>query len=250
MASLTRLLSADMGSSLLVSASWQMKRSRVSAWRAEPAWMVVKPFTPDDRVSSRGSASRSRTSPTMATSGAMRRKPGDQSAQVDGRAVGSGRPGLHGGHVGQGDVGLEDLLGDDHPLGRVELGRAARQERGLARAGGAGEHDRELGPHAGGEEPGHGRAEHVAGHQFVERAEGHAGEAADVDHQVAAAADVAVHDVQPRPVVELGVLQALGRVELAVAGRRVVEDLGQRPRHVVVVVEDLVVVARRARRGA
>jgi hypothetical protein len=24
-----------------VSASWQMNRSRVSAWRAEPAWMVV-----------------------------------------------------------------------------------------------------------------------------------------------------------------------------------------------------------------
>ena len=52
--------------------------------------------------------------------------------------------------------------------------------------------------------------------QLVERAERHAGELADVDEQVAAAADVAVHDVQAGAVVELGVLQALGRVELAV----------------------------------
>ena len=60
---------------------------------------------------------------------------------------------------------------------------------------------------------------------------------------VAAAADVAVDDVQAGAVVELGVLQTLGRVELAVDWRGVVEDLGERAEHVVVVVEDLVVVA-------
>ena len=75
MLSLTRVLSAARGSSLEESESWQMKRSRVRAWRAEPAWMVVKPFTPDDKVSRSGRASLSRTSPTIATSGAMRRKP-------------------------------------------------------------------------------------------------------------------------------------------------------------------------------
>ena len=73
--SLTRLFSAAMGSSLEASESWQMNRSRARAWRAEPAWMVVNPCTPDDSVSSRGSASRSRTSPTTATSGAMRKNP-------------------------------------------------------------------------------------------------------------------------------------------------------------------------------
>ena len=71
--SATRLVSAPRGRS--VSESWHTKRRRVSAWRAEPAWMVVYPFTPDDNVSSSGRASRSRTSPTMATSGAMRRNP-------------------------------------------------------------------------------------------------------------------------------------------------------------------------------
>src|SRR5438105_1012085 len=34
-----------------------MKRNRVSAWRAEPAWIVVRPFTPEDKVSRRGRAS-------------------------------------------------------------------------------------------------------------------------------------------------------------------------------------------------
>jgi hypothetical protein len=34
-----------------------MNRSRVRAWRAEPAWIVVNPLTPDDTVESKGSAS-------------------------------------------------------------------------------------------------------------------------------------------------------------------------------------------------
>jgi hypothetical protein len=41
MLSLTSEFSAASGSPPDVSASWQMNRSRVSAWRAEPAWMVV-----------------------------------------------------------------------------------------------------------------------------------------------------------------------------------------------------------------
>jgi hypothetical protein len=60
---------------------------------------------------------------------------------------------------------------------------------------------------------------------------------------VAAAGEVAVHDVEPGAVVELGVLEAFGGVELAVAGRGVVEELGEGPDDVVVVVEGLVVVA-------
>jgi hypothetical protein len=47
-----------------------------------------EPFTPDERVSRRGSASRSRTSPTMAMSGAMRRKPAT-SDEVDLGPVGA-----------------------------------------------------------------------------------------------------------------------------------------------------------------
>ncbi|MEZ5176860.1 MAG: hypothetical protein R2746_00875 [Acidimicrobiales bacterium] len=58
-----------------------------------------------------------------------------------------------------------------------------------------------------------------------------------------ATADVAVHDVQAAAVVELGVLEAFGRIELAVGARRLGEDLGERAQDVVVVVEHLVVVA-------
>ena len=47
------------------------------------------------------------------------------------------------------------------------------------------------------------------------------------------------------PSCELGVLEALGRVELAVGGGRVVEELGQRAGDVVVVVEGVGVVAAR-----
>ena len=49
-ASLTRAESADTVSSEPVSASWQMNRRRDRACRADPAWIVVKPWTPDDRV--------------------------------------------------------------------------------------------------------------------------------------------------------------------------------------------------------
>jgi hypothetical protein len=63
---------------------------------------------------------------------------------------------------------------------------------------------------------------------------------------VAAPADVAVHDVQPRTVVQLRVLQPLRRVELAVRLGGVVEDLGERADDVLVVVEGFVVVARDA----
>ncbi|MEZ5207899.1 MAG: hypothetical protein R2690_13195 [Acidimicrobiales bacterium] len=145
--------------------------------------------------------------------------------------------------VGQGHVALEHLFGDDGAERRVELGCAARQQRGLARTRSAGEHDGQPALHAGAEEASGGIAEHVALDQLVELAEGHPGELADVDHGVAAAAHVAVHDVQACARVELGVLEPVGRVELAMAGAGVVEDLGQDPHDVVVVVEDLVVVA-------
>ncbi len=59
---------------------------------------------------------------------------------------------------------------------------------------------------------------------------------------MAATADVTVHDVDAGAVIELGVLQALGGIELAMGTAGIVEDLGERPNHVVVVVEDLVVV--------
>ncbi len=75
---------------------------------------------------------------------------------------------------------------------------------------------------------------------------GDAAELADVHQHMAAAGDVAVHDVDPGAVVELGVLQALGGIQAAVRRRRVVEQLRENPHDVVVVVEDLVVVPRRA----
>jgi hypothetical protein len=63
---------------------------------------------------------------------------------------------------------------------------------------------------------------------------------------VPAPGDVAVDDVDPGAVVELRVLQALRRVELAVGGSSVVQKLRQRAQDVLVVVEDLVVVPGRA----
>jgi hypothetical protein len=65
---------------------------------------------------------------------------------------------------------------------------------------------------------------------------------ADVDQHVPAPGDVAVHDVDAGTVVELGVLETVGRIELAVSAGRVVEQLGQDAHDVVVAVEDLVVI--------
>jgi len=113
----------------------------------------------------------------------------------------------------------------------------------LPEPGGASEHDREVGPDAGGEEAGSGPVDHVALDELVEGVERDSGEAADVDHGMAAAADVGVDDVQSGAVVELGVLQSFGRVELSVAGGGVVEELREDPGEVVAVVEDLVVIA-------
>jgi hypothetical protein len=56
--------------------------------------------------------------------------------------------------------------------------------------------------------------------------------------------DIRVHDVETGPVVELCVLEAQGRVEFAMGAGGIVEDLGQCAQHVVVIVEDLVVVSR------
>ena len=88
--------------------------------------------------------------------------------------------------------------------------------------------------------------EHVAADQLVEVTECKAGVLADIDEHMPVAPDVAVDDVQPGTGVELRVLEALGGIELAMRRGRVVEDLGQRAHDVLVVVEDLVVVAARA----
>ncbi len=246
MASLTRLLRADIGSSLLVSASWQMNRRRVRAWRAEPAWIVVNPLTPDDSVRSSGSASLSRTSPTIATSGAMRRKPAtSRRRSTAGRSARAAR------------VCIPATLASGTSASNTSSAITTR----LAGSSSAAQHDSSVvlpdpgAPAKTIESPartasvrkaGHGRARHVARHQLVERVERDAGEPTDVDDEVTTTGDVAVDDVQARAVVELRVLQTLGRVELAVAHRGVVEDLGERAGDVLVVVEDLVVVARPA----
>src|SRR5207244_12620767 len=116
----------------------------------------------------------------------------------------------------------------------------------LSRTRCAREHDREPSAHAGSKKTGHVRIEHAALDELVERLEGHTGELPDVDDDMAVAADVAVDDVEPGAGVELRVLQSLGRRDLAVGAAGVVEDLGERAYHVVVVVEDLVVVTARA----
>ncbi len=216
MLSLTSEFSAASGSPPEVSASWQMNRSRVSAWRADPAWMVVYPVTPDDSVRSSGQRLAVAHLADHGHVGGHAQEAGDEPAEVDARPVGAGGAGLHLGHVRHGDVGLEHLLGHHDPQRRVELGRRARQQRRLARPRRPGEHDRQPRPHARGQQRGHLGGQHVALDQLAERAERDAGELADVDEHVAAAGDVAVHDVDPGAVVELGVLQALGRVEAAV----------------------------------
>ena len=107
------------------------------------------------------------------------------------------------------------------------------------------EDDREGSAHAGSQKGGDGGVEHVALDQLVEAAERDPRELADVHQHVPVAGHVAVDDVQPGTGVELRILEALGRIELAVGARCVVHDLGQGAEDVIVVVEDLVVVARR-----
>ena len=57
MLSLTSALNAASGQPPDVSASWYTNRSRATACRAESAWIMVHPVTPDDTVSSSGNAS-------------------------------------------------------------------------------------------------------------------------------------------------------------------------------------------------
>jgi hypothetical protein len=123
------------------------------------------------------------------------------------------------------------------------FGSQAGQQGRLAGPGRAGDEHRESRPHAGPEEGRHRRLQHPQADELVELADLDAGELPDVDKDVPVASDVPVDDVQPGPGVELGVLEALRRVELAVRTAGVVEDLGQDPPDMVVVVEDLVVVA-------
>ena len=58
---------------------------------------------------------------------------------------------------------------------------------------------------------------------------------------MAAAAQIPVDDVESGSVLELGVLQSECRIQLAMGPAGVVEDAGQHPEDVVVVVEDVVV---------
>jgi len=93
------------------------------------------------------------------------------------------------------------------------------------------------------DEAGDRQVEHVPLDELVQSADLDAGELADVDQDVAVAADVVVDDVEAAAVVELGVLQAFGGIQLAVAAGGVVQHLGERAQEVLVVVEHLVVVA-------
>ena len=120
-----------------------------------------------------------------------------QTSEIDRGSVAAGRARLHRRHVRHRHVGLEHLLGDDDPELRIELGAAAGEHRRLARARGAGEHGRGPGPHAGREERGGRRIEHVALDELAQVLERHVGELADVDDGVAASTDVAVDDVEP-----------------------------------------------------
>jgi hypothetical protein len=120
------------------------------------------------------------------------------------------------GDVGEGDVGLEDLLGDHHPEAGVELRRAAGQESGLARPGRSSKHDGQPGPNTGSQELGCAAVQRLPGHELVEGPEWQAGELANVDEHVALPGHVAVDDVQPGAALELGVLKALGWIQLAV----------------------------------
>ena len=153
---------------------------------------------------------------------------------------------MEAGEVGDGDVGFEDLFGPDDAECGVEFCGAAGHEGGLAAAGGAGEDDGGAGFDASGEEACGGGGEGAAFGELAEGAVGDAGELADVDEEVAAAGEVAVDDVEAGAVVELGVLESFGGVELAVGAGGFVEDLGEGADDVVVVGEGFVVVAASA----
>jgi hypothetical protein len=158
-------------------------------------------------------------------------------------AVDPGGAGLHVRDIGQRNVCFKDLLGDHDPQLGIELGRQTGQQRRLARARRSGHEHGQARSHARPQKRGHGRIEHVEVDQLAQLPDLHARELADVDQHMTVAADVAVHDVQPGARVELGVLETLGRIELAVRTARIVEDLGQDPPDMVVIVEDLVVIA-------
>ena len=69
---------------------------------------------------------------------------------------------------------------------------------------------------------------------------------ADVDENVVVAADVAMDDVKQGSALELGVLQPVRCLQLAVRAGGAVEDLHEGAQHVLVGKEDLVVVPRAA----
>ena len=177
---------------------------------------------------------------------------GDEPAEVDRRAIGRGGAGLHAAPRSASGTSASNTSSATTTRSDGSSSAAQHDSRVvLPEPGAPGEHDGQAGPHA--RPRGTAAACGVSMSRSTSssrRPEGDAGELADVDHEVAAAAEVAVDDVEAGAVVELGVLEALGGVELAVGAGGVVEDLGERAHDVVVVVEDLVVVAARPRCAA
>jgi len=131
---------------------------------------------------------------------------------------------------------------------RAGSSSAAQQDKSvvLPRAGGTGEHDGEAWLDRCSQEPGQRLRERSHLAQLVQCAEGDAGELPDVEHQVASLGEVTVDDVEPCPTDELGVLQAVLVIEGAMGRAGIVEDLREDPPDVVVIVEDLAVIAAHA----
>ena len=213
--------------------------------------MVVKPFTPDDSVSSSGSASRSRTSPTMATSGAMRRNPAtSRRRSTSGRSGRAGRVCMLA-TFGSGMSASNTSSAMTTRSAGVELGRAARQHRGLARAGCAREDDRQPRPHARPQE----RRRPWSSSMSRSTSWSSARNGTPVNLRMLTM-HVAVAARRRRGRCGGGRRCRAGRPGGPRRGRAcggaggVVEDLGERPHDVVVVVEDLVVVAAGAPGGA
>ncbi len=146
-------------------------------------------------------------------------------------------------NIGERDVGLEHLLGNDDAELGVELRGAAVEHRGLARAGGTGDHDRLASAYTAAQECGDLFGEHSPIDELIKAPERDPGEPPDVHHEMTAPGDVAVDDVKAGTVVELSVLEPFARIELAMGTGRVVEDLREDAYDVGIVMEDLVVVA-------
>ena len=166
-----------------------------------------------------------------------------QASQVDRCPLGTTRSGLHSGHVGQRNVELEHLFGGHDSQVRLKLRGAASQQRRLAAAGRACEEDRQPGAYGGTQEFADLRGQRPDLCQVIQVRECDSRELADVEDQVPAAADVGMDNVQAGAIVELGVLESLTGIQLAMGCRRLIDDSRQRAPDVLVVVKGLVMVS-------